>query len=301
MHFLACLYWSAIPFKSHLRNLKICTWLISDSASWPWIAKKKFYRFSVNSVTLLLKSIMRNKIKSIFWISAGIRCQKIHRRGSGGWKEMWSRCFAHSMQCLTPLSMQWLSCSLILEAEKSHLIVSSSTCFGALFNLFSEKLGHSNNMICGFICFSFTFWNLSFLQVIAVLLCGSSQGRPSLLGAAGEDHHHHHEEHHHHEPHQVQINHSYSILMKDVERNTNPGSGLLLLWLRLPAGGRKESWGWGWVLWGHHPCQGLQLPIWGFQQTKNIQLFCATSSDTDAPPHRVRNRADRRLRTKMVW
>ena len=58
------------------------------------------------------------------------------------------------------------------------------------------------------------------MQVIAVLLCGSSQGRPSLLGAAGEDHHHHHEEHHHHEPHQVQINHSYSILMKDVEKKT---------------------------------------------------------------------------------
>merc|ERR1712203_878495 len=32
------------------------------------------------------------------------------------------------------------------------------------------------------------------VAVIAVLLCGSSQGRPSLLGAAGEDHHHHHEE-----------------------------------------------------------------------------------------------------------
>ena len=58
---------------------------------------------------------------------------------------------AHSMQCLTPLSMQWLSCSLILEAEKSHLIVSSSTCFGSLFYRFSEKLGHSNNMIGGFI------------------------------------------------------------------------------------------------------------------------------------------------------
>ena len=58
---------------------------------------------------------------------------------------------AHSMQCLTPLSMQWLSCSLILEAEKSHLIVSSSTCFGSLFYRFSEKLGHSNNMIGRFI------------------------------------------------------------------------------------------------------------------------------------------------------
>ena len=223
--------------------------------------KKKFYRFSFNSVTLLLKSSTRNKIKLIFWISAGICCQKIHRRGSGGWKEMWSRCFAHSMQCLTPLSMQWLSCSLILEAEKSHLIVSSSTCFGSLFHLVSEKLGHSNNMICRFICFSFTFWNLSFLQVIAVLLCGSSQGRPSLLGAAGEDHHHHHEEHHHHEPHQVFNTHE-GCWTKD---KSHPGSGLLLLWLRLPAGGRKESWVWWWVLWGHHPCQGLQLPIWGFQ------------------------------------
>jgi hypothetical protein len=40
---------------------------------------------------------------------------------------------------------------LILEAEKSHLIVSSSTCFGSLFYRFSEKLGHSNNMIGGFI------------------------------------------------------------------------------------------------------------------------------------------------------
>ena len=59
--------------------------------------KKKFYRFSVNSVTLLLKSIMRNNIKSIFWISAGICCQKIHRRGSGGWKEMWSRCSLNAM------------------------------------------------------------------------------------------------------------------------------------------------------------------------------------------------------------
>ena len=112
-------------------------------------------------MTLLLKSSTENKIKFIFWISAGICCQKIHRRGSGGWKEMWSRCFAHSMQCLTPLLMQWLSCSLILEAEKSHLIVSSSTCFGSLFYLFSEKLGHSNNMIFGFICFCLTFWNLS--------------------------------------------------------------------------------------------------------------------------------------------
>merc|ERR1711963_534678 len=47
------------------------------------------------------------------------------------------------------------------------------------------------------------------VAVIAVLLCGSSQGRPSLLGAAGEDHHHHHEEHHHHEPHQA-VDYSYS-------------------------------------------------------------------------------------------
>merc|ERR1711963_534242 len=47
------------------------------------------------------------------------------------------------------------------------------------------------------------------VAVIAVLLCGSSQGRPSLLGAAGEDHHHHHEEHHHHEPHQA-VDFSYS-------------------------------------------------------------------------------------------
>merc|ERR1712066_559550 len=47
------------------------------------------------------------------------------------------------------------------------------------------------------------------VAVIAVLLCGSSQGRPSLLGAAGEDHHHHQEEHHHHEPHQA-VDYSYS-------------------------------------------------------------------------------------------
>merc|ERR1712066_412534 len=46
------------------------------------------------------------------------------------------------------------------------------------------------------------------VAVIAVLLCGSSQGRPSLLGAAGEDRHHHQEEHHHHEPHQA-VDYSY--------------------------------------------------------------------------------------------
>merc|ERR1711936_1117954 len=42
------------------------------------------------------------------------------------------------------------------------------------------------------------------VAVFALLLCGSSQSRPSLLGAAGEDHHHHH-----HEPHQA-VDYSYS-------------------------------------------------------------------------------------------
>merc|ERR1712158_72139 len=42
------------------------------------------------------------------------------------------------------------------------------------------------------------------VAVVALLLCGSSQSRPSLLGAAGEDHHHHH-----HEPHQA-VDYSYS-------------------------------------------------------------------------------------------
>merc|ERR1719189_1263260 len=39
------------------------------------------------------------------------------------------------------------------------------------------------------------------VAVVALLLCGSSQSRPSLLGAAGEDHHHH--------PHQA-VDYSYS-------------------------------------------------------------------------------------------
>merc|ERR1712088_635883 len=50
------------------------------------------------------------------------------------------------------------------------------------------------------------------VAVFALLLCGSSQSRPSLLGAApGGDHHHHHEAHHetHHEPHQS-VDYSYS-------------------------------------------------------------------------------------------
>merc|ERR1712088_1297604 len=42
------------------------------------------------------------------------------------------------------------------------------------------------------------------VAVVALLLCGSSQSRPSLLGAAGEDHHHNH-----HEPHQA-VDYSYS-------------------------------------------------------------------------------------------
>merc|ERR1712088_315237 len=42
------------------------------------------------------------------------------------------------------------------------------------------------------------------VAVVALLLCGSSQSRTSLLGAAGEDHHHHH-----HEPHQA-VDYSYS-------------------------------------------------------------------------------------------
>merc|ERR1712212_1336158 len=41
------------------------------------------------------------------------------------------------------------------------------------------------------------------VAVFALLLCGSSQSRPSLLGAAGGDHHHHHE------PHQA-VDYSYS-------------------------------------------------------------------------------------------
>merc|ERR1712051_460678 len=46
------------------------------------------------------------------------------------------------------------------------------------------------------------------VAVFALLLCGSSQSRPSLLGAApGGDHHHHHEAHH--EPHQS-VDYSYS-------------------------------------------------------------------------------------------
>merc|ERR1711971_1405656 len=46
------------------------------------------------------------------------------------------------------------------------------------------------------------------VAVSALLLCGSSQSRPSLLGAAdGGDHHHHHEPHH--EPHQA-VDYSYS-------------------------------------------------------------------------------------------
>merc|ERR1712088_1137141 len=50
------------------------------------------------------------------------------------------------------------------------------------------------------------------VAVFALLLCGSSQSRPSLLGAApGGDHHHHHEAHHetHHEPHQS-VDYSYA-------------------------------------------------------------------------------------------
>merc|ERR1711971_966648 len=46
------------------------------------------------------------------------------------------------------------------------------------------------------------------VAVFALLLCGSSQSRPSLLGAApGGDHHHHHEARH--EPHQS-VDYSYS-------------------------------------------------------------------------------------------
>merc|ERR1712088_720329 len=61
------------------------------------------------------------------------------------------------------------------------------------------------------------------VAVIAVLLCGSSQGRPSLLGAAGEDHHHHHEEHHHHEPHQA-VDYSYSDYDYQPEEGRSLGS-----------------------------------------------------------------------------
>merc|ERR1712088_998438 len=61
------------------------------------------------------------------------------------------------------------------------------------------------------------------VAVIAVLLCGSSQGRPSLLGAAGEDHHHHHEEHHHYEPHQA-VDYSYSDYDYQPEEGRSLGS-----------------------------------------------------------------------------
>merc|ERR1712165_82582 len=61
------------------------------------------------------------------------------------------------------------------------------------------------------------------VAVIAVLLCGSSQGRPSLLGAAGEDHHHHHEEHHHHEPNQ-EVEYSYSDYDYQPEEGRSFGS-----------------------------------------------------------------------------
>merc|ERR1712203_340947 len=64
------------------------------------------------------------------------------------------------------------------------------------------------------------------VAVFALLLCGSSQSRPSLLGAApGGDHHHHHEAHHepHHEPHQS-VDYSYSDYDYQPEKGRSLGA-----------------------------------------------------------------------------
>ena len=61
-------------------------------------SKKKSFIDSQSTAWLYFWSRLWGiKSSPFFWISAGICCQKIHRRGSGGWKEMWSRCSLNAM------------------------------------------------------------------------------------------------------------------------------------------------------------------------------------------------------------